>query len=133
MFCVCFQGMKEGWEDFNSDMNAYYGVDLSCLTEGFDKEQKDYYIDAAAWQDVHPSQLVGQPMCFKSYDLNKVDIAEIQVFCPQLQCIPTRPCICRMKIALSIALGNPCPGYHPCPVHPPRNGARPRRWFVLLV
>jgi hypothetical protein len=31
-------------------MLDYYGVDLSCLGEAYDKEQRDYYIDATAWQ-----------------------------------------------------------------------------------
>mmetsp|Transcript_16149 Transcript_16149/g.44989 ORF Transcript_16149/g.44989 Transcript_16149/m.44989 type:complete len:444 (+) Transcript_16149:225-1556(+) len=72
-----FHGSKEGWEEFNTDMKTLYGVDLGCLTEAYHKEQRDYYIDSSAWQDVHPSQVVGQPMCFKSYDLNKVTIEEI--------------------------------------------------------
>ena len=73
-----YENNKEGWEYFNSDMKSYYGVDLGCLTGEFDKEQKDYYLNSTAWQDVHPAQLLGQPMCFKSYDLGKVTIAEVQ-------------------------------------------------------
>jgi protein arginine N-methyltransferase 1 len=73
-----YESSKENWEYFNSDMKAFYGVDLGSLTEDFDKEQRDYFINSTAWQDVHPSQVVGQPMCFKTYDLGKVSISEIQ-------------------------------------------------------
>jgi len=73
-----YQNLLEGWQEFEGEMLDYYGVDLSCLGEAYDKEQRDYYIDATAWQDVHPSQLVGQPVCFKEFDLNKVQIADIQ-------------------------------------------------------
>eukprot|EP00873_Tetraselmis_striata_P039979 jgi/Tetstr1/460243/TSEL_000478.t2 len=73
-----YHNLLEGWGEFESDMMQNYGVDLSCLGSAYDQEQRDYYIDATAWQDVHPSQMVGQPVCFKEFDLNKVQIADIQ-------------------------------------------------------
>eukprot|EP00193_Tetraselmis_chui_P010032 CAMPEP_0177786342 /NCGR_PEP_ID=MMETSP0491_2-20121128/20865_1 /TAXON_ID=63592 /ORGANISM="Tetraselmis chuii, Strain PLY429" /LENGTH=367 /DNA_ID=CAMNT_0019307533 /DNA_START=301 /DNA_END=1404 /DNA_ORIENTATION=- len=65
-----YQNLLEGWQEFEGEMLDYYGVDLSCLGEAYDKEQRDYYIDATAWQE--------QPVCFKEFDLNKVQIADIQ-------------------------------------------------------
>mmetsp|Transcript_36020 Transcript_36020/g.85462 ORF Transcript_36020/g.85462 Transcript_36020/m.85462 type:complete len:374 (-) Transcript_36020:391-1512(-) len=73
-----YSGTMQGWRDFQADVQEFYDVDLSCLSKPFEKEQRDYYLDAAAWQDVHPSQVVGQPVCFKSYDLHKVQIQDIQ-------------------------------------------------------
>lgn len=52
-------------------MKAYYGVDLGVLTPDYAAEQKDYYLATSAWSEVHPSQLVGSPGVFKTYDLHK--------------------------------------------------------------
>ena len=69
----------EGWNSFLNDMSKLYDVDMSCLSEQFSKEQAEYYLRTAQWTEVHPSQLLGAPVCFKQYDLLKVSLEELQV------------------------------------------------------
>lgn len=66
------QGSLEGWSGFLEEMQTYYNVDLGCLSDAYKEEQRDYYVNTAIWSEVHPSQMVGSPGVFKSYDLNKV-------------------------------------------------------------
>ncbi|GBF96659.1 arginine N-methyltransferase [Raphidocelis subcapitata] len=73
-----FQGSMEGWAEFIGEMSAYYQVDLSCLSEPFRREQRDYYLQTSQWCDVHPSQLLGPGTPFVSYDLGKVTVEELK-------------------------------------------------------
>lgn len=66
-----------GWADFLGDMQRFYGVSLECLNDEFRQEQQEYFMSTSAWADVHPSQLMGPPACFKQYDLLTVTLEEI--------------------------------------------------------
>lgn len=68
----------EDWHAFGSEMRQFYGVDMSILSTSFEKEQVEYYSQTSAWCDVHPSQLLGPSVCFKSYDLLKVTLDELK-------------------------------------------------------
>ncbi len=74
-----------GWGDFLGDMQRFYGVKLDCLNDEFRQEQQEYFMSTSAWADIHPSQLLGPPACFKHYDLLTVTLEEIaaplQVWC----------------------------------------------------
>ncbi len=65
--------------EFTEEMHNYYNVDMSCLSESYRKEQRDYYLRTAQWVDVHPSQLVGTPVPFASMDLLKTTVEELKV------------------------------------------------------
>lgn len=67
----------EGWSSFTGDMQQFYGLDLSCLTSEYHREQNGYYTGTSAWSDVHPSQLAGPPSVFKEYDLLTVTLEEL--------------------------------------------------------
>lgn len=77
-----------GWGDFLGDMQRFYGVKLDCLNDEFRQEQQEYFMSTSAWADIHPSQLLGPPACFKHYDLLTVTLEEIaaplQVWCKSL-------------------------------------------------
>ena len=79
------QNSMGGWGDFLGDMQRFYGVNLQCLNDEFRQEQQDYFMSTSAWADIHPSQLLGPPACFKHYDLLTVTLEEIaaplQVWC----------------------------------------------------
>lgn len=68
----------QGWGDFLQDMQQYYGVDMSCLSENFRQEQQEYYTKTAAWTDIHPSQMLGPPAVIKSYDLRTLTLEELK-------------------------------------------------------
>ncbi|KAL3132213.1 hypothetical protein ABBQ32_008803 [Trebouxia sp. C0010 RCD-2024] len=72
-----FQNSMGGWSNFLGDMQRFYGVNLDCLSDEFRQEQQEYFMSTSAWADVHPSQLLGPPACFKRYDLLTVTLAEI--------------------------------------------------------
>ena len=79
------QNSMGGWGDFLGDMQRFYGVKLDCLNDEFRQEQQEYFMSTSAWADIHPSQLLGPPACFKHYDLLTVTLEEIaaplQVWC----------------------------------------------------
>lgn len=66
-----------GWANFLGDMQRFYGVNLECLNNEFRQEQQEYFMSTSAWADIHPSQLLGPPACFKRYDLLTVTLDEI--------------------------------------------------------
>ncbi|KAL3156498.1 hypothetical protein ABBQ38_000798 [Trebouxia sp. C0009 RCD-2024] len=72
-----FQNSMGGWSNFLGDMQRFYGVNLDCLSDEFRQEQQEYFMSTSAWADVHPSQLLGPPACFKRYDLLTVTLDEI--------------------------------------------------------
>lgn len=59
-------------------MSKYYNVDISVLTAAFEREQQEYYQQTVVWADIHPSQLRGAGVPFKSYDLLKVTVQELK-------------------------------------------------------
>ena len=59
-------------------MKQYYDVDMSSLTDDFEREQREYFCQTAAWTDIHPSQLLGPPALIKSYDLKTVTLEELK-------------------------------------------------------
>ncbi len=71
------QNSMGGWGDFLGDMQRFYGVKLDCLNDEFRQEQQEYFMSTSAWADIHPSQLLGPPACFKHYDLLTVTLEEI--------------------------------------------------------
>ena len=75
--CPRLQGAMEGWAAFTQDMRQYYGVDMGCLNDEYRREQQEYFLETSAWADVHPSQLLGPPACFKRYDLLTVTLEEL--------------------------------------------------------
>lgn len=42
------------------------------------KEQSEYYQQTTSWADVHPSQMIGPPACFKTFDLLTVTVEELK-------------------------------------------------------
>lgn len=65
-------------------------VDMDCLSEPFQKEQKEYYLHTTQWMNVHPQQLLGSPSCFKKYDLHKLTLAELQASACVVHGLPGR-------------------------------------------
>ena len=71
------QGAIEGWAEFTQDILQNYDVDMSCLDISYRQEQEEYYLETSTWADIHPSQLLGPPCCFKEYDLLNVSLEEL--------------------------------------------------------
>lgn len=86
------QNSMGGWGNFLGDMQRFYGVNLECLNSEFRQEQQEYFMSTSAWADIHPSQLLGPPACFKHYDLLTVTLDEIAA--PLQVCNPQESAAC---------------------------------------
>ena len=49
-----------------------YGVDMTALSETYEKEQREFFMNTSSWVDIHPSQLLGQPYTLKEFDMHTV-------------------------------------------------------------
>jgi protein arginine N-methyltransferase 1 len=67
-----------GWDEFSDQTLQNYGVDMRALTETFEQEQREFFLNTSAWVDVHPSQLLGPPCVLKAFDLHTVTLEEMK-------------------------------------------------------
>ena len=65
-----------GWDEFVDATRNNYGVDMSALTETFEQEQREFFLNTSAWVDIHPSQLLGQPYTLIDFDLHTATLEE---------------------------------------------------------
>lgn len=72
-------GSLDVWKGFVETTTNQYGVDLSCLSREFEKEQQSYYLQTSQWCDVHPNQILGAPQVVKELDLLKTTVEELKV------------------------------------------------------
>ena len=77
-----YQELQESlnvWEDFVRNTHENYGIDLSCMNGEYEDEQKEHYLNTAAWVDIHPSQVMAKPFTLASFDLNTCTMDDIKV------------------------------------------------------
>ena len=67
-----------GWDEFSDQTLQNYGVDMRALTETFEQEQREFFLNTSAWVDEHPSQLLGPPCVLKAIDLHTVTLEEMK-------------------------------------------------------
>ena len=58
------------WKRFNHEMKYDYNVDMDILTDTYEKEQSDYYINSSLWTELQVEHVIGQPVVIKRLDLN---------------------------------------------------------------
>ena len=77
------------WSDFAQTTSQVYGVEMDCLEQDFEKEQKDYYMLSSRWMELPPdSVLVAEPKAVKHMDMITCTLAEargIPVGCKEAQ------------------------------------------------
>jgi hypothetical protein len=66
------------WCSFVDDVRSFYDVDLSCMTNEYDAEQKEYLHQTASWSDVHPGNLLGKTSAIKEFDLRTISLDEVK-------------------------------------------------------
>jgi hypothetical protein len=66
------------WQNFVSDVRAYYDVDMAAITKDYEQEQLEYLLQTACWSDVHPGNLLGQTSVIKPMDLATVSLDEVK-------------------------------------------------------
>ena len=75
---VDFEDSCAGWDEFADQTLNTYGVDMRALTETFEQEQTEFFMNTSAWVDVHPSQVLGTTCVLKEYDLHTVTLEEMK-------------------------------------------------------
>lgn len=73
-----FHESVDAWHTFVQNTSHMYGVDLSCLSDDYEREQRGYFLQTAAWIEASPSQLLGPPFLIKEIDLNTASLADVQ-------------------------------------------------------
>jgi len=67
----------DDWEQFKQSTFSEYGVDLSALSEYYEREQTEYYMQTVQWAEVGPWQLLGKAAVILDIDLATVTLPEI--------------------------------------------------------
>ena len=73
-----FEDSCVGWDEFADETLQNYGVDMRSLTETFEQEQREFFLNTSAWVDVHPSQVLGAPCVLRDFDLHTVTLEEMR-------------------------------------------------------
>jgi protein arginine N-methyltransferase 1 len=73
-----FHDSVDGWQSFVQTTRSTYGIDMSCLTEDYEKEQRGYFLQTAAWIETSPSQLLGPAYVIKQIDLHTASLESVQ-------------------------------------------------------
>mmetsp|Transcript_2638 Transcript_2638/g.3900 ORF Transcript_2638/g.3900 Transcript_2638/m.3900 type:complete len:463 (-) Transcript_2638:3112-4500(-) len=62
------EGM-DNWNDYLVNAKKQYGVDMSILTEEYDKEQRDYYLNSSHYVQLDDDTILAPPSVVKTLDL----------------------------------------------------------------
>lgn len=73
-----YEDSCRGWDEFVDDTKDHYGVDMSALTDTFDAEQREFFLNTSSWVDIHPSQLLGKASVICDWDLHTVTLEDIK-------------------------------------------------------
>jgi len=76
-----YLGSMQDWKKFSKEMTQYYNLDMSALSDSFEKEQVDYYIYSALWSELNTEHVIGQPCVIKRLDLNTCTLADAEGIC----------------------------------------------------
>lgn len=63
-------GSMSEWFRFSNDMSQYYNINVSALSDQFEKEQADYYIHSGIWSQLGIEHVIGEPVEIKKLNLN---------------------------------------------------------------
>eukprot|EP00415_Alexandrium_ostenfeldii_P000667 UN0667 len=86
-----WEGEKQHWATFNSDMKKWYETDFSCVQQDFMREQRKYYLQTGSFANLTPKHLSGPGRPLLELDLLTTKIGDLQD--------PSEPLTCSMRIA----------------------------------
>jgi protein arginine N-methyltransferase 1 len=66
------------WENFKSEMQRFYDIDMNALSEHYKKEQEDYYIYSSLWTELKVEHVIGQPFVIKKLDLTTCTLEDAE-------------------------------------------------------
>lgn len=73
-----YQHSMHEWQKFKAEMSTLYSIDMSALSEPYEKEQKDYYVYSALWTELGIEHVIGQPCIIKRMDLSTCTLKEAE-------------------------------------------------------
>ncbi len=73
-----YDRVMEHWEWLLLDMKNQYNIDMDVLTHPYIAEQKQNYLGGGEWSDVHPDQLLSEPLASHTLDLHRITIDELK-------------------------------------------------------
>ena len=71
------EGMGD-WEDYLTNAKKQYGVDMSILTEEYDKEQREYYLTSSHWVQLDDDTVLAPPVVVKTFDLAVCTLEDVK-------------------------------------------------------
>lgn len=75
-------GAMEDWSQFVSSTRETYGVSMSCLTDLFEKESKEYYMLSSRWSELPNDALLAEPAVLKIFDMCTCTLEDSLGFLP---------------------------------------------------
>lgn len=78
------------WETFGEWMSKGNGIDVSCLTEHYEREQREYLMKTALWANVSPEDVIGSTFTISNLDTHTVSLEEIKTMSSQFDSIVTQ-------------------------------------------
>jgi protein arginine N-methyltransferase 1 len=66
------------WKHFSEQTRQSYGVDMSCLHEDFEKEQRAYYLRTCVWANLDYSHVRGETATVSELDLNNLSVEDFK-------------------------------------------------------
>lgn len=64
-----YSGAMSSWHEYLVRAQKEYGVNMACLDEKFEKEQKDYYLMSGHWLQLKPEAVLTSPVVVKELDM----------------------------------------------------------------
>ncbi|CAM9649795.1 unnamed protein product [Chrysoparadoxa australica] len=68
----------QDWFKFKDETKRFYQVDMGCLEDIYEKEQKEWYIHSCLWTELHPGQVVSQPLSVMALDMHTCTMEDVQ-------------------------------------------------------
>jgi len=64
------------WVEFVETTKSTYGVNMSILSDDFEREQREYYLLSSRWSELKPSAVLAEPQIVKYLDMHTCTLAE---------------------------------------------------------
>ena len=65
-----------GWSQFAETTKSTYGVDMSILSESYEREQKEYFLLSSRWAELPRDAVMAPPAAVKHFDMATCTLAD---------------------------------------------------------
>jgi protein arginine N-methyltransferase 1 len=71
-----YNGAMGEWSQFAETTQSTYGVDMSVLTENYEREQKEYFLLSSRWAELPRDAVMATPVAVKHLDMATCTLAD---------------------------------------------------------